>query len=255
MSIKVNKDTRIGSIKQFSPDPKVFDGLCLGELVEVSKGSRQFKEDSESVAYRGKTLPRLTFHFQEITKDKSEPGHYFYNVDVPTPDTKYVYSFTEAYAQFIGHFADKFGMLDTFNLDIPIEKDKNYTGDQLADIYTKLIDYTVGFFNGELDGKGKKITNGKPIFKGKALAIKLLYYFKNKEVNNGNPGFPKFVGEGVIEVLRKTDNGYVKPSIKVNVAKGEDIVPKAKGATPAGIPAGGNAAAPAGGSLPSWAQE
>lgn len=234
--IKLNKETRSTSSKQFTlkaTNPN--NGLCFGELTEITVSHTEPIDAQSSMrTFIGQSLPRLTFTFKEHAVNPTDEAGLYIHAFLPTdPTQQNAKVFEEAMGGHLAHYLDVFG-IDRSKIDLGL-----YTSDGkeiietritkeddakvlLADVSAEelLLAWTK-FFEAV---KGLFFIKETSLFAGIKLWIKLLLYNNGKEVNRGNPGFPMFVGTGVIEkhVQGKT------PSISINKARGESIEAKEK---------------------------
>lgn len=230
MAIILNNDTKTTGMHHFTPEKgNVNNGISLGKLVDIKIEYTEVKEDGDWVFFRGNTVPRLAFVFEEIhqtaeNKDK-EPGTFIHTFIPVTPtDVKnpYVKTVTDQ-IQMIAHFIDAIKG-NRQGITITFDESKTEVEDVIKE-FTKLYTEVLALLN-------------KDEYKVKYW-LKLLLYIGEYEVNKSNPGIGKYVGEGVIEkFVLNADKSAKVPSIKVNIAKGESITPREKQAKKAAAPGG-----------------
>ncbi len=223
MSRSINSDTRGASVKKIIPDPEIYKGLCLATLTGVELGTAEIKNDSSWVDFQGKVIPRITFIFTEkvASKDKEE-GMYFRSFsaypDVFNPDNEWQWNtLSQTLKHFIdvlseNEFKDEYAAL----LDLKLEEEKSYEVDDQIKVWQSFFDGVIKVFRGS-----KK--EGLPELIGKIVWMKLLLDVKGRQVNNGDFGLSGFPGDGVIELYKEN----ISPTIRINISKGENIMPKA----------------------------
>lgn len=244
MSRQITKDTRGASIKKMVPSPEVNGGLSIGTLTSVDLGIAKIGEDSSYVSFRGMEVPRITFVFTEKVSDANkEPGMYFHSYTAYPDSYKDEDAWRwDAMAQTVKHFIDVFSAdefkdeyADLLLLDIK-------EGMEVADE----VKAWEGFFKGVktiFDGHKSK---GLPKLVEKDVWMKLIMDIKGKQVNRGDFGLSSYPGDGIVELYSET----AKPTIRINVAKGENIIPKEyKEPTSLDAPGG---AAPTGDKMPDF---
>lgn len=245
--IQINKDTRTTGDRQFSPKATIYNGLSLGKLVEIKVDELDTVDSaSKWISFRGYKPPRLSFKFVEVTKD-GEPGNYYHSfipIDAKGEKTK---EKADAMSSMVGHFLEVIRGNKDVQLTPKDEKGNpvdvaTLEGDALMATWKRFFEDIAAAF----------VTTDKKLYsEGSTYWMKLLLYNNARPVNNNNPGFPMYPGEGVIEKF--VDGKPSKLSIKIE--KGESItpMPKTANATPSGIPPAMGNGAPA--SAPSWFQQ
>lgn len=241
MAKSINNETRSTSLKKFKPSPNINNGISIGALTDVVIGTAEIKEDSGMETFRRLSVPRLNFVF-ESREDMAgvKPSTYIlsYLPIEHTPKSIIVGREGDSWrfdqmSQTIKHLLDVFreGKLFTKEeeaklvIDFEDEKDGLFIEQPAAVVvaaYEKFFNGVVEMF--KPDGKAiYKDVNGKD----KVIWIKLLLDIKGKLVNQGDFGFAGYPGEGLIEI--KKDK--VPCSLSINIAKGENIIPKAPNTT------------------------
>jgi len=218
----ISKETRGASVKKIVCKPEINDGLALMTLTDVDVAQAEIKEDSSYVEFRGMKVPRLTFVFTEKTmSDKEEAGMYFKSY-MPNPnifdsDNEWKW---DTMAQTVKHFID---VLSDDNFKDEYEPLLNIAMDEGKEYEPKdQIEAWDGFFKGvQKVFKGHK-KEGLPELIGKVVWAKLLLDVKGSKTNNGDFGMSNYPGDGLIEVYKEG----VSPTLRINIAKGESIVPK-----------------------------
>jgi hypothetical protein len=253
--MKLNNETKGTALKKFNIDTNN-GGIVKAVLESVKVDTVEYGADVKIETFRSKTVPRISFVFTSVGDPQGvKPSYYIhsYTAVEHTSDNVLNKSWkTEAIAAYIKHFHEALTerplteeeiKLAAFDLE---EIDKN--GSFVEHDVDTVIAAWQKFFNGVgviFNGSGK---NPKPLYKndkGEAIILnmKLILSNNNGLVNNGDPGMPLFPGQGVIEKYVP----QVKPSIKVEIAKGESITPVApvKRTAPGamGAPTGANVSA------------
>jgi len=218
MAKGITKDTRSVSLKKFVPNPEINNGLVKAVLTDVTIGEAEIKQDSSWELFRGKKVPRLSFIFEEFDHDKDlEPCRHIhsytaYPMDANIPEREN-WQWNQI-AQTLKHLIDVFSeddFKDEYAELLALDDTKTDFEGQLEE-WTKFMNGVATVFKGD----GKKL----PALVGKKAWLKLLLTFKGKVVNNGDFGFPQYPGDGIVELYKEG----VKPSLRVNVTKGEGIV-------------------------------
>lgn len=233
MAKGISNETRGAALKKFKPTPERNGGLCIGTLVDVTVGEAEIKDDSPMESFRGHSVPRLNFTFESRLDPKgvkpSVYNHSFLAIE-HTPD-----SLTSEgdwrwrqLSQTIKHFLDVYRNnaeltkeeVEKLAVDFVDEEDGVFV-EQPADVviaaYRKFFENIVSMFKPE--GKAiYKDVNGKD----KLVWMKLLLDVKGNQVNRGDYGFSGYPGEGLIELYQDG----VKPSISIQINKGENIIPR-----------------------------
>lgn len=232
-------DVKSSVFKTFKLDPKnPGNGCSYGQLINVvSKESEEpVAENSSFVNFIGLKLPRLELHFQDVKHPDRMYIHSFNAWD----DAVYVAKEMDAlgwnsFASFNKHFLEVY-LGRTLDEKSPELKDITYDetkkGKAYCDSIRKMFEKTAEVYNTG--------NNGAPIYKTangnfRPVWMKLLIAVKGSLVNKGNPGFPRYIGNGILELAVKDK----MPDISVNPAKGESIdvnqasaVPKVPPGTP-----------------------
>lgn len=231
--IRINKETKGASVKLIMPDPKKFNGLVLMALSSVTVSeSEQKKGEGDRADYIGQMIPRIDFNFIEISDKPGTPKVYRHQFSliphIPNSD-KYQWLF-DSMVQTIRHFLEIYisddKWLDAYDelLVLKLEEGEMEPSKVTA-AYKEFFEGVAKVFNGDTKAKLPCIYKTK---EDKLIKVwgKLLLYINNAEVNNGNPGFSNYPGDGILEKF--IDN--VKPSLRIKIEKGEDIIPRSKAA-------------------------
>ena len=247
----IKKETRGTGVIKFNPNPAEYDGLCLGGLKEVVFTTSHFKDDQKGdfAEFAGKDVPTLNFVFEGIAAKKGSPAPIYvhsYKMRPIVPNDNYAWQY-DAMFQTIKHLIDVYTadqFLDAYEdllvLNIDLENGMPYEALEAA--WKSFFEGVVIVFNGD----GDKLpcifkTNGEI----RLVWMKLLRYNvsskgKESEVNGGDPGFTLFPGEGLIELY---DPNFA-PTLRINIAKGESIIPKERKANAPSAPAPTTAGTP-----------
>ena len=247
----INNETRGAAQKKFKPVPELNGGLCIGALVDVSITDAIIKPDSPMESFRNMTVPRLNFVFESrLDPPGVKPAIYVHSY-LPIEHTPSSVSTTDggdwqwrSMSSGIFHMREvlvdgaaltpeqeaelavDFPDVDASGMYLPCDSEA------VVAAYRKFFEGVVKLFKPG-DKAIYKDINGKDII----LWIKLLLDINGKKMNNGDYGFALFPGEGYIEKFKQN----IKPSLSINIAKGENIVPVAtlKAPTAVGKVAGG----------------
>jgi len=234
-SFGIKKDTRGASSLKFKLSPEQYDGLQLGCLKEVTKGEASYGDSQKGhfAEFAGKTVPTVNFVFEGVPAVGSKVAPLYIHSYKPMPiiagTNEYAW-FYDSMFQTIKHFidvlsGDKFRDEYENLLNLAVNLEEGMTFEDLVEVYEEFIDGILTVFNGKDELPSLiKDENGNPIL----IWMKMLLYYNakgvTKEVNNGNAGFTGYPGEGLIELY--VDG--VKPNLRIQVEKGESIIPKVK---------------------------
>lgn len=248
MAKKITNETRSTSLKKFRLNPEINNGIAIGALVDVSVSEATIKTDSSMVFYRGYDIPRLNFVFEsrEDAKGVKQSTYILSYLAIPhTPET--IEGGDDAWrwdqmAAMVKHLyltiAEKTSLSDEDVEKLNVEFDEvdengiylEQPPEVVIAAYKKFFDNIVSLFK-----PGNKAVYKTDDNKDKVLNMKLLISVKGRNINNGDPAFPGYPGEGVVE-LRVPG---VATGLVINPAKGESIIPKAA-PTAAPAPSGGS---------------
>lgn len=249
MAKGITNETRSASQKKFKPSPDRHNGLCIGALTDVTVTTADIKEESSMATFRNQKIPRLNFVFESRLDPEGVKGsvyiHSFLALE-HTPEslldgkdgglwrwnqvTQTVKHLLEVYRNYVPFTEDE---LKKLVVDFEDEVDgvfKEQPVEVVLAAYTKFFNNIVSLFKPD-DKAIYKDVNGKD----RVVWMKLLLDIKGYAINNDDYGFAGFPGEGLIELHIQG----VEPSLIINISKGENIEPRAKGAAPANAPAGG----------------
>jgi len=243
MAKGITNETRSVGLKKFKPSPEIRNGLCIGTLVDVNVGVAKIKNDSSMETFRNLEIPRLNFVFESRLDPEgvktSTYIHSFLAIE-HTPESIIdgkdggLWRWNQL-SQTIKHLLDVYrnnapfteNELKMLSVDFEDEVDgvfKEQPASIVIAAYTKFFNNIVKLFKPG-DKAIYKDANGKDII----VWMKLLLDIKGYFVNNGDFGFSSYPGEGLIEIYHQN----IPPSLSINIAKGENIIPKASGAAPA----------------------
>jgi len=235
MPKKINNETRSTSLKKFRPKIDRYDGLCLGALTDVNVSDVEIKADSNFEFYRGHTVPRLNFVFESREDEKGVKTSTYIHSFLPvehSPETidggdkewkwdQIASMIKHFYLVFVGRENLTTEEINKLVVDFEdVDENGNFQEvepEVVIDAYRKFFNNIVSLFKPG-DKAIYKDESGKDVI----LWMKLIISVKGKNINNGDPAFPNFPGEGVIEKRVKG----VSPSIQINVGKGESIKAK-----------------------------
>ena len=237
MAKAINNETRSTSLKKFKPKPEIYNGLCLGALTDVSVTEAEVKVDSNMETFRGHTIPRLNFVFESRNDPKGvKKSTYIHSYLAIEHTPESLVDGTDGGAwrwnqlsQTVKHLLDVFRdykpltpeEVKMLMVDFEDEKDGVFVEqptEVVIEAYTKFFNNIVQLFNP--GGKAiYKDANGKD----RIIWMKLLLDINGRPVNNGDYGFSGYPGEGLIELYQDK----VPSSLSINVAKGENIIPRA----------------------------
>lgn len=227
--------------KKFSHQDAKPCGLFLAHLEEINIQDVDFSENNAGApSFSGLKVPRISFVFctnEENPSDRKYYTHSFLAVEstvktAPGGDNAYQ---VDTILSYFNHLidvyyckgvsiAEKLTPEQQEKLTLPIE---DYDYDKNEYLLVEPEDVIKGWK--QLFENVKEFmetgNDGKPVYKNKdgksyPVWLKLLRYIKtgkgkNKkwnEVNNGELGLPRFVGEGVIELFR----AQTPPSMRIN---------------------------------------
>lgn len=240
-----NKTQAVAQLK-FHEKDAAQNGLFVAHLEDVKV---EWSTNEDNKDFPGMSLPRLTIHFASNHANASEKRHVYQTLFPIPSNVNTIPGGTEEWKvnnvfNWIKHILDVFYLkgremteLEEEALSLPFE-DIDDAGDYVAvDPEDVVAGYRVIFENAAamLNGSFKPLADGevaKPCYKsadGKPLScwIKLLRHKKRKNdwinvTSNGDLGFDGFIGNGVVELMKKD----VPPTVlRLDLAK-ESITPK-----------------------------
>ena len=238
--------------------------MFVGHLAEVRV---DWAVNAEGKQFTGEKVPRLTLHFTSEHKNVSEQRHVYYTLNCVESNVNTIPEGTEEWKvnnvfNWIKHILDVYYLKgremtedEEAALTLPFEdfdENGNYIAVDTKDVidgYAFIFNNFAAMMNGQFnlaDGE-----TAKPCYKtgdGKFIPawLKLLRHKKVKGewknvAQNGELGFDSFIGNGVVELIRKDMPAAV---LRVDLAK-ESITPKETKKAPTmggianGMPIGG----------------
>lgn len=239
-----NKTQAVAQLK-FHEKDAAQNGLFVGHLEEV-RVDWSTSEDNKD--FPGISLPRLTFHFASNHLNASEKRHVYQTLFPVPSNVNTIPGGTEEWKvnnvfNWIKHILDVFYLkgreltiVEEEALSLPFD-DTDDNGDYVAldpeDVvagYRVIFENATAMLNGSFGKDGDEVH--KPTYKtadGKFIPcwLKLLRHKKRKNdwVNvtaNGDLGFDSFIGNGVVELMKKDAPSAV---LRLDLAK-ESITPK-----------------------------
>lgn len=251
----VSNATKAVSHLKFHEKDAAANGLFVGQLSDVRVESYV---NADGKTFTGLEVPYITFEFTSCHANINERRYVYQtlfpvesNVDT-IPEGKDDWKVNRVFA-WIKHILDVFYLKgreltqdeeDSLSLDFMDYEENNgvieYVSvepETVLAAYKKLFETVAAMMNGSYADKDKEAT-GKPCYKdanGKSIPVwmKLLRYAKDKKgdwtaVSRGDLAFPRFVGEGCLELMKAKEFPKV---IRIDVTK-ESITPKEVKKTP-----------------------
>lgn len=257
----VSNSTKAVSQLRFHEKDAAQNGLFVGHLESVSV---DWSTNAEGKQFTGLKVPRVTIHFASNHNVATEQRHVYYTINPVESNVNTIPNGSEEWKvnnvfNWIKHILDIYYLKgremteqEEEALTLPFE-DFNENGEyvsvepeEVIAGYRVIFDNFVAMMNGYFNKEDDSIS--KPCYKtsdGKFIScwIKLLRHKKIKGewknvAQNGELGFDSFIGNGVVEILKKDTPPLV---LRVDFAK-ESITPKETKKTPSigGIGAGMN---------------
>ena len=239
-----NKTQAVAQLK-FHEKDAAQNGLFVGHLEEV-RVDWSTSEDNKD--FPGISLPRLTFHFASNHVNVSEKRHVYQTLFPVPSNVNTIPGGTEEWKvnnvfNWIKHILDVFylkgrelTLVEEEALSLPFD-DTDDNGDYVAldpeDVvagYRVIFENATAMLNGYFGKEGDEVS--KATYKtadGKFIPcwLKLLRHKKRKNdwvnvTTNGDLGFDSFIGNGVVELMKKDSPASV---LRLDLAK-ESITPK-----------------------------
>lgn len=265
----VNNETKaVAQLRFHEKDASTQNGLFIGHLESCSV---DWSVNAEGKQFTGEKVPRVTLHFASNHTSASEQRHVYYTLNCVESNVNTIPDGSEDWKvnnifHWMKHILDVYYLKgremtaeEEEALSLPFEDfddEGNYVAVETADVikgYAFIFNNFVAMMNGSFnlpDGE-----TPKPCYKtadGKFIPawLKLLRHKKVKGewknvAQNGELGFDSFIGNGVVELIRKD----MPPAVlRLDLAK-ESITPKETKKTPT-IGAPNNAMAGMGGVMP-----
>lgn len=265
----VNNETKaVAQLRFHEKDASTQNGLFVGHLESCSV---DWSVNAEGKQFTGEKVPRVTLHFASNHTSASEQRHVYYTLNCVESNVNTIPDGSEDWKvnnifHWMKHILDVYYLKgremtteEEEALSLPFEDfddEGNYVAVETADVikgYAFIFNNFVAMMNGSFnlpDGE-----TPKPCYKtadGKFIPawLKLLRHKKVKGewknvAQNGELGFDSFIGNGVVELIRKD----MPPAVlRLDLAK-ESITPKETKKAPT-IGAPGNAMPGMGGVMP-----
>ena len=256
----VNNETKaVAQLRVHEKDASTQNGLFVGHLESCSV---DWSANTEGKQFTGEKVPRVTLHFASNHTSASEQRHVYYTLNCVESNVNTIPDGSEDWKvnnifHWMKHILDVYYLKgremtaeEEEALSLPFEDfddEGNYVAVETADVikgYAFIFNNFVAMMNGSFnlpDGE-----TPKPCYKtadGKFIPawLKLLRHKKVKGewknvAQNGELGFDSFIGNGVVELIRKE----MPPAVlRLDLAK-ESITPKETKKAPT-IGAPGNA--------------
>ena len=241
----ISNQTKATSQLRFHEKDAANNGLFVGHLEEVRV---DWSTNADAKQFTGESVPRLTFHFTSNHTNVSEQRHVYQTLIPVESNVNTIPGGSEDWKvnnvfNWIKHVLDVYYLkgrelteTEEDALTLPFEDFNNngeYVSVEIADViagYATIFTNAAAMLNGSWNLADGEVA--KPCFKtadGKNLPtwIKLLRHKKVKNqwrnINqNGELGFDTFIGNGVIELVKKDQMPSV---LRIDLAK-ESITPK-----------------------------
>lgn len=240
-----NQTKAVAQLRFHEKDASPQNGLFIGHLESVSV---DWSLNSEGKQFTGEKIPRVTLHFASNHTNASEQRHVYYTLNCVESNVNTIPGGTEEWKvnnifNWMKHILDVYVLKgrdmteeEEIALSLPFEDyddEGNYVAVDTADVisgYAHIFNNFAAIMNGQFnlaDGE-----TAKPVYKtadGKFIPawLKLLRHKKVKGewknvAQNGELGFDSFIGNGVVELIRKD----MPPTVlRIDLAK-ESITPK-----------------------------
>lgn len=245
-----NKTQAVAQLK-FHEKDAAQNGLFVGHLEEVRV---DWSNNADAKSFTGMSIPRLTFHFASNHANASEKRHVYQTLFPVESNVNTIPGGSEDWRvnnvfNWIKHILDVFYLKgremteaeeDALSLTFEdFDENGEYVSVEVEDViagYRAIFENTAAMLNGSFDIADGEVA--KPVYKtsdGKYIPcwLKLLRHKKRKGdwINvgaNGDLAFDGFIGNGVVELLKKDCPPTV---LRLDLAK-ESITPKETKKTP-----------------------
>ena len=259
-----NQTKAVAQLRFHEKDASTQNGLFIGHLDNVSV---DWSVNAEGKQFTGEKIPRVTLHFASNHQNASEQRHVYYTLNCVESNVNTIPGGSEEWKvnnifNWMKHILDVYYLKgrelteDEANaLSLPFadyDDEGNYVVVETSDVingYAYIFNNFAAMMNGQFNLKDGETP--KPCYKsadGKFIPawLKLLRHKKVKGewrnvAQNGELGFDSFIGNGVVELIRKD----MPPAVlRVDLAK-ESITPKetkkapTMGGVASGMPMGG----------------
>lgn len=239
-----NKTQAVAQLK-FHEKDAAQNGLFVGHLEEVRV---DWSNNADAKSFTGMSIPRLTFHFASNHANASEKRHIYQTLFPVESNVNTIPGGSEDWRvnnvfNWIKHILDVFYLKgremteaeeDALSLTFEdFDENGEYVSVEVEDViagYRAIFENTAAMLNGSFELADGEIA--KPVYKtsdGKYIPcwLKLLRHKKRKGdwINvgvNGDLAFDGFIGNGVVELLKKDCPPTV---LRLDLAK-ESITPK-----------------------------
>lgn len=240
-----NQTKAVSQLRFHEKDASTQNALFIGHLEDVRV---DWATNAEGKQFTGESVPRVTLHFASNHTSATEQRHVYYTINCVESNVNTIPNGDEEWKvnnvfNWIKHILDVYYLKgremteeEEAALSLPFfdyDEEGNYVVVDVKDVlngYAHVFNNFVSMMNGQFnlaDGE-----TAKPCYKtadGKFIPawLKLLRYKKVKGdwkavAQNGELGFDNFLGNGVVELIRKD----MPPAIlRVDLAK-ESITPK-----------------------------
>lgn len=264
-----NQTKAVTQLRFHEKDASTQYGLFVGHLDSVSV---DWSVNAEGKQFTGEKVPRVTLHFTSNHPTASEQRHVYYTLNCVESNVNTIPEGSEEWKvnnifNWMKHILDIYYLKgremtedEELALSLPFadyDDEGNYVVVETADViagYAYIFNNFVAMMNGQFNLKDGE--TAKPCYKtadGKFIPawLKLLRHKKVKGewknvAQNGELGFDSFIGNGVVELIRKD----MPPAVlRVDFAK-ESISPKETKKAPS-IGAAGSGMAAMGGVMAS----
>ena len=240
-----NKTKATAQLRFHEKDASTQNGLFIGHLDTVSV---DWSVNAEGKQFTGEKVPRLTLHFASNHQNPSEQRHVYYTINCVESNVNTIPDGSEEWKvnnvfNWMKHILDVYYLKgremteeEEAALSLPFEDyddEGNYVAVETSDVingYAFIFNNFAAMMNGSFNLKDGE--TAKPVYKtadGKFIPawLKLLRHKKVKGEwrnisQNGELGFDSFIGNGVVELIRKD----MPPAVlRIDMAK-ESITPK-----------------------------
>ena len=240
-----NQTKAVAQLRFHEKDASTQNGLFIGHLDNVSV---DWSVNAEGKQFTGEKVPHVTLHFASNHQNASEQRHVYYTLNCVESNVNTIPDGSEEWKvnnifNWMKHILDVYYLKgremteDEENaLSLPFadyDDEGNYVVVETSDVingYAYIFNNFAAMMNGQFNLKDGETP--KPCYKtadGKFIPawLKLLRHKKVKGewknvAQNGELGFDSFIGNGVVEIIRKD----MPPAVlRVDLAK-ESITPK-----------------------------
>ena len=240
-----NKTKAVAQLRFHEKDASTQNGLFIGHLDSVTV---DWSVNAEGKQFTGEKIPHVTLHFASNHPVASEQRHVYYTLNCVESNVNTIPGGSEEWKvnnifNWMKHILDVYYLKgremteeEENALSLPFvdyDDEGNYVVVETADViagYAFIFNNFAAMMNGQFNLKDGE--TAKPVYKtadGKFIPawLKLLRHKKVKGewrnvAQNGELGFDSFIGNGVVELIRKD----MPPAVlRVDLAK-ESITPK-----------------------------